>query len=673
MKKSRLTYLSSTKCATLVENACILGNQLYLFGLDENDVIRFRDERVEDENAGDRYGADVTDSVASVRGSSSPEDEDDESAFFTSEDGNGRTTARHSRGKTRSFSTTSPPHFPDQRINALRTCGEFGNYFFTNIVHGSVESDYPRMCANATEHFTDTLYVATAMMAGVSEGNPYHLLHLTAPAYWQLQSKHYDVCADPWSVDVRFQFPNRKQEERMNHYWRILTGQNRGRKESVVEEARPGNGFRIDTQVFDQGSLAKFWWSGLSYNPPLPLGQDLKPRCYERIVFGREPLRTGIGGFVTPTVFNFMLDRVHRQFGGWYLHGRRSSISSSSSLPAPATPVLPEHGNYCDCGQLTAEEYAAKTKQQCCSVEYDYFRRMLWHSADDDQPGEHLLGYQLDGSSHDCDFFEEAACLHRTPMARGANDEAKLYKFGGAGADVDGGGTTRRTMVMINMVLVQRKPKARRTIENVDELLKFLEAHQAENAETYSLRLLVVYLELVTPTTQYFLASRAHVWMGATGAANAWAVFMKKRGAVLLDTFPPLNGFCDREKTVSAWNGNPVTHFGGLARLTGNRLHHNCEVHKSNGGETRWYMIKQFIAEHGGGFWHSQNIHLNVDGKFKEVWQRTVAVIAGGELPPKWEAVSGVGGRDDGRSYAAEFEAHISSDSTDVNLMRHNT
>lgn len=40
--------------------------------------------------------------------------------------------------------------------------------------------------------------------------------------------------------------------------------------------------------------------------PDLPsTGADKATKCYPRVIFGRELLRTGLGGFVTPRVVNF--------------------------------------------------------------------------------------------------------------------------------------------------------------------------------------------------------------------------------------------------------------------------------------------------------------------------------------------------------------------------------
>ncbi|CAD7962085.1 unnamed protein product [Amoebophrya sp. A120] len=681
LKKSKLSFLSSTKCATLVENACIHGNQLHLFGL----------------------------------------------------------TGEEKRDFT-----------------ALRTCGEFGNYWFTNLVFdGDIDPGTRRlstqkkqafqsaMCNNATSHYTDTLYVVTAMMAGVSEGNPYHLLHLTAPAFYQLQAEEYGICADPFKVDIRFEFPNQKQEEKMNHFWRVLTGQyKKSEKHNNLPYMRLPDQTQVDilemiqgnSQAFDQGGIVKFWWSLLSYNPPIPLGQDLKPRCYERIVFGREPLRTGIGGFVTSRIFNFMLTRVHEEFSsstGTSNVGQLQEHQKSTSAEVGPIPHLPHKNPDCPATlrNLDTEEEvkaycyenvhrnlfmnsnpgknrftsASKLKTmsnslvRCCSVEWDYYRRMLWSKVDEDiivggsttaeLPGDHhievtstgaevtndmqhaILAYQhrygsistktagavASSSSniransknpHDCDFFRDHTCLHEFPRT-----SLPLKDIPGAGAprtkanddeghqqeEVEEVSTLYRFEnsthpVETNLVIVQRQKKAKRTFENLSELLAFL-------SSVGKVAVLVVYLEQITPTTQYFLARQADIWMGATGAANAWAVFMKP-GSILLDTFPPLNGFCDR-----GWNMNPVTHFGGLTRLNG-KVHHNCEVHKSNNGESRWYMIKQYIAEYGGGFWHSQNIFLDMR-KFAKLWEEAQRVLNDEILPPQVRFKSATSSFDD--------------------------
>ncbi|CAD7961107.1 unnamed protein product [Amoebophrya sp. A25] len=697
-RKSRLQHLSETECATLVENACILGNELWLFGLDEEDEIeppflqgtrgsagqgrsagslgrstasskmdvesevddvpsstlgdkrftreqqarnRRKDRRrwtttmkKESNSAGGLGGPQDTSTIRRLQQSDlSITSSDEETDFLTDDEHTSSTVFAASMGSRKSSSSTSTtstsfilpkakPVAYEYRVNGLRTCGEFGNYFFTNIRHGNLARDFPRMCGNSSAHFTDTLYVATAMLAGVSEGNPYHLLHLTAPAYWQLQNEAYGVCADPWSVDVRFEFPNRKQEEKMNHFWRIITGQYKD---------KPSSGEKKSEQVLDQGRLMKFWWSGLTYNPPLPLGQDLKPRCYKRIIFGREAIRTGLGGFVTPRVFNFMLQRVHSQFS-----------EANSLVPGHGQSLNPDQK--CDCSRADLETFRTT---KCCSIDWDYSRRFLYYQTDDDNPKTHSLGYQVDLQEHDCDFFSDPSCLHGYPRSRaaahllsadGAEEKSTLVAVDySADREVYVRNTETSQLVFVNnidnaaertgmrtfkMVLVQRKPRARRMIENVDSVLDFLSQHAKER--DYKLAVLVLYLEEITPTTQYFVAKQADVWMGSTGAANAWLVFMRS-GAVVLDLFPPLNGFCDR-----GWNQNPVTHFGGLSRLHGS-VNHNCEVHRGNGGEKRWYMIKQFIAENGG-FWHNQNIFIDLE-KFSPIWDRTIEILTRDERP----------------------------------------
>ena len=102
----------------------------------------------------------------------------------------------------------------------------------------------------------------------------------------------------------------------MNHYFRAWTGQ----YDKVDDKPAYIDPFERDVDGLDlkqyhsTGGIKKFWWSGLSLNPPLPLGQDLKPRCYKRIVFGRESFRTGLGGFVSANVLQFALGRIHRQW-----------------------------------------------------------------------------------------------------------------------------------------------------------------------------------------------------------------------------------------------------------------------------------------------------------------------------------------------------------------------
>ena len=659
-KKSRLRYLSETRCSTLVENACILGDQLFLFGLNEDDEIELSPEEARKIGVSKGRGKGAyrpqEDVVPSRRvDSSSPNgggsggvthQDPDYDAFF-GEDGSPATKSStspvHDENDQRGVPRARPISYDPHRIHALRTCGEFGNYFFTNVRHRSLDF-FRAMCGNSTAHWADTLYVSTAMLAGISEGNPYHLLHLTVPAFYQLHSEQYGVCADPFATDIRYEFPNRQQEKRMNHYWRVLTQQ----YEDRVKSDERGS------QVWDQGAIMKFWWSALTHNPPLPLGQDLKPRCYRQIVFGREPLRTGFGGFVEQKVFQFAIEQIHRL---WH------------------RPVFEDASQQrCECDRFNIREFEYKG---CCSVEFDYYRRFLWHSTDADDPATRALAFEVDARNHDCDFFDDPNCLHRWPAIRYSEkrspefEQDRLARFAKirtepptSDEDDQDDGVSRLYRFQegekkrIRLVLVQRLPKARRSIENLPEVLQYL--------QHFPVTVLVVYLEQLSPTSQYYLAAQTDVWMGATGAANAWAVFMQpdvvsssggddpadsasptstgnekrprraRAAPVLLDLFPPLNGFCD-----AGWNQNAVTHFGGLARLSTN-FHHNCEVHQSNGGETHFGAIKAYIAENGG-LWHNQNIWINMD-KFRRVWERTVEILHTEEKPVPWHSRMRVNG-----------------------------
>ena len=44
---------------------------------------------------------------------------------------------------------------------------------------------------------------------------------------------------------------------------------------------------------------------GWYWGSPNRTGADKATKCYPRVIFGRELLRTGLGGFVTPRVVNF--------------------------------------------------------------------------------------------------------------------------------------------------------------------------------------------------------------------------------------------------------------------------------------------------------------------------------------------------------------------------------
>ena len=84
--------------------------------------------------------------------------------------------------------------FGEPREMQGRTCGEFGSYFFSNFEWRPAREALEQVWSNRL------LMVLTGMMTGVSESNPFHILHVVAPATWQLQHPDYGLCAPRTSV-----------------------------------------------------------------------------------------------------------------------------------------------------------------------------------------------------------------------------------------------------------------------------------------------------------------------------------------------------------------------------------------------------------------------------------------------------------------------------------------
>merc|ERR1712008_48560 len=108
----------------------------------------------------------------------------------------------------------------------------------------------------------------------------------------------------------------------------------------------------------------------------------------------------------------------------------------------------------------------------------------------------------------------------------------------------------------INVLFVQRPRRARRWVANLEELLQWVEGFSHAGVRV---AFLVADFEKLHPSVQWQLAAQAHVLVGVTGAALAWAGFL--RGGVVLDLFPP-----DSNSRTEGWGRNPVSHYGGLAR-----------------------------------------------------------------------------------------------------------
>jgi len=75
--------------------------------------------------------------------------------------------------------------------------------------------------------------------------------------------------------------------------------------------------------------------------------------------------------------------------------------------------------------------------------------------------------------------------------------------------------------------------------------------------------------------------------------------------------FPPNSNFC-----TEGWGRNPVSHYGGLARLSG--VQHACMIHPAelqgpivDGVDTE-HQARVEVRERLGGFWHGQNVRLTM-------------------------------------------------------------
>ncbi|CAK9086262.1 Hypothetical protein SCF082_LOCUS40803, partial [Durusdinium trenchii] len=90
----------------------------------------------------------------------------------------------------------------------------------------------------------------------------------------------------------------------------------------------------------------RFWWGPLTEMPPLPLGADDQTKCYSRVIFGRELLRTGLGGFVTPRVVTFYhkyLDMVFARSREGLGNGFDTNDAELKMYRAMGTGFVPRH------------------------------------------------------------------------------------------------------------------------------------------------------------------------------------------------------------------------------------------------------------------------------------------------------------------------------------------
>lgn len=327
----------------------------------------------------------------------------------------------------------------------------------------------------------------------------------------------------------------------------------------------------------------RFWWGPLTERPPLPLGVDEGPRCYRRIIFGRELTRTGLGGFVTPRVLSF----YHAYLG--------------TAIAQAASHVQRRPARRSDCGEF-------------CGIEYDVYEQMhpgYRGSARDPFQLERLF------IDHNVDFFnygEELLAKNPFRLLDCTDDvhgHVQLYRQN----------DTEAPAVRLNILILQRRKKARRWIANVEEVVQLILNLHHPRAR---LSVLLAHFEDLHPATQWRLAAQAHIFVGAAGAGLAWLAFMPP-GSAVLDLFPPHARSC-----TEGWGGDLVSHYGGLSRLA--RVQHACSVHPAdlqflqNESGTNEQLALREIREKLGGFWHGLNIRVDLP-KFRNDFEQAVVRV----------------------------------------------
>ena len=194
----------------------------------------------------------------------------------------------------------------------------------------------------------------------------------------------------------------------------------------------------------------------------------------------------------------------------------------------------------------------------CCQPEFGWYRRARADSADlNAEPlAEQRLLHELeegrgaDGdvdvtkNRHHCEFYRDPDCVNRKfvrnpfkfPVDETFKSTLHIFNADGKtapGWTADASGKDRYSSSLpaagvkrVNVAIVQRMPKFNRMIENLDVVMKYLSDFKAS--------VLVLYLEDLTPSSQYFLATQTDVWIGVTGAGQAWASFVWDTGVVFL-------------------------------------------------------------------------------------------------------------------------------------------
>jgi len=432
------------------------------------------------------------------------------------------------------------------------------------------------------------LVIVPGLMSGVSQHNPFHIMHSTIPLTWQLHHPSYGLCVPRHRLEIRMAGISNFHGKRHAHFWKVFT--------------RPK---RVDAQTKEQwfsvASQWRFWWGPLADHPPLPLGSDPAPRCYRRVIFGRELLRTGIGGFVTPRVYDFYRRYIDHalalaeensrklQTVGTLHHTHDNAVEwEIFRLMAPGTPRTAGDGLFLgDLRRPFAAPFYSQDQSGIQKLKELPFRNILASDLPlpqrDDQPPR--------GPD---DIVQTSLTVSREDFSEGKQR-------------------------WLNVLLVQRPKRSLRWIVNLPEVLQWVKDFSHPRVR---LAVLVTDFELVHPIAQWQLAAQAHMLVGVTGAAVAWAGFLPKGGAIL-DLFPPDSNFC-----TEGWGNNHVSHYGGLARLAG--VHHTCMVHPAElqgkfveGAGDMAHQCRKEVREVLGGFWHGQNVRLDM-GKFAMYFREAV-------------------------------------------------